>query len=382
MNESFFRAIAEMERDSPLDAPSLGDGITRPPADTNMTREAYEASKGEPVAFWEHLYDLHGGQPDENGLGDKAQYVQEGMSRLSDLYHEINGLYRQYEPDGTDSLVSVRGMTPDALIDARTIEHLPATWFDYHSFDQRDMAKVGERIAAQTAFGRGGERLGAAFDTVSNEVKTAQTRMNSAIAEAKRANPQIKGRDLEAKLVQKFGKDEYRKLKQQVDRAPLLAKSVKELSDYFRKDGSPDGTVKTITRAAQSLAMLLVSQPSSAINHMAALLDLNYKYGASGATTAGTLKAAGAFGREVAGSLAQAMGLEMFNTSEYHRMFRDLGLSDPGASQTFKDAFNRLEGESASAHFFRGINEVTRRRHGERGVKASTRRSDPSSRSR
>ena len=52
VNESFFRAIAEMERDSPLDAPSLGDGITRPPADTNMTREAYEASKGEPVAFW------------------------------------------------------------------------------------------------------------------------------------------------------------------------------------------------------------------------------------------------------------------------------------------------------------------------------------------
>lgn len=352
VQNAFFRALAEMDTESPFHAPAMEDAITRPPADPTLVKEAFDAANGDPVKFAEQLYDLH------EGATDKGQYVQEVMQTLTDIYREADSIMKKSEPDGTDRVMSVRGMSADALIDARHVEHLPATWFDYHSFDQRDMFKMMERIAAQTAFGRGQERLGAAFDTVANEVRVAQNRLATATEEVKRANPVASAKEIKAKLTAKFGKDEYQRLVKMSDRGRFVGQTVRELSDYFRRDLGPDGTLRAMTRVASLLGSLLVNQPSSAIAQMAALLDINIRYGGSASTLGATAKALGAAGKEVAASLAQAIGLEIFNGGEYHRRYVSLGLTDATAVKRFRDAFDRLQGESRLSHFFRGANDI------------------------
>lgn len=363
VRNQFFRALAEMDTESPFDAPSLSDGVTRPPADVAKVMEAYQRSKGDPLKFAEAMWDLHDGkvvhgQEGQPDLQNKGMYVQSTMMRLAEIAHEAHNILNKVEPIGTDRTIGVRGMTANTFIDARSIDHLPGQWFDYHTFDQRDTFKTAERIASQAAFGREQERLGSAFDTVKSEVKAAQLKLSEGRAEVLRSNPLASPKELKAALVAKFGKEEYGRLEKFNQRARMVQSSVNDLSTYFRRDNAPDGTLQALTRASNTLGTMIINQPSSALALMTQLVDMNLRFGASRSTLGATFRSVSAAGREIAGSLAQAVGLQMFNGGEYHRLYNELGLNDPAAIKTWRDAFDRLEGESAAAHTFRAANDL------------------------
>lgn len=354
VKEAFFRAIAEMPEEAGFDAPLMADGVTRPPADPLLVMEAMETSgPGNLVKFAETLFDLH------EGAGSKADYVQSVAERLNAYFEQMDAMDRRNNPDvGEGSVRSIRGMTPDAMINSRELEGLPGSWFDYHDFDQRDMFRMSERIASEIAFGRGQERLAGMFDTVGKEADEAISRLNKVREELKRANPGVEGKKLEKLVKGKMGEG-YEKLKMFERRRHLIGKSVIQLSDFFRRDYSPDGTLRVMTRGGQLLGNLMVNNPGSAIYQMAQLFDTIFRYGPSASTLATTGVVVKRALHESVASLAQSIGIQIGNGSEFHKRFIELGLNDPAVANKFRDAFDRWHGETSPAFALRSVNEVT-----------------------
>jgi hypothetical protein len=370
----FLRPIMEKDGESLLSGPALGDGDTRPPADPALVLKAWNASKGNIVTFAEELFDL------SDGTGDKGQFVQETLMRLSEIYHEITAMQKKAEPAGKDAPHAIRGMTADALIDARQIEHLPGQWFDYHSYDRRDLMRMAERITAQSVFGRGGEEFASLFETLHKEVSASIIELKREINKVKDANPGIKPKELEKKLIAKLGAERYRILKSHRDNQHLIAEGVRGLSDYFRHSNSQDVSLNAVVRASQAIAGPMVNNPASSITQMVALADIALRYGAGTSSlkaVGGAIKTAG---QELAASLMQTLGVELWKNDRYHRLRMDLGLRDPNVLNKYRDAFDRLEGEAPATHFFRAVNDlmgITRNPFGEQAERVALRPLQP-----
>jgi hypothetical protein len=352
VRNSFLRALAEMPR-SLFDAPVMEDGVTSAPANPDLVSQAINSvAPGDAIGFAEELFDLHDGQ------GDKAKYVQQVMQRIADVYAQVDGIDRKSNSEPSSTRVrSIQGMTPDAMITAREIEDLPGTWFDYHNFDQRDMFRSAQNIASEIAFGRGQERGQAMVETMANEIDDAISRLNSERIKVQRINPGMIEQDVE-KIVEKNLGDRYKYLKRFEERQHLLNKSVGRLSDYFRKENSPDGTVRVATRAGGFLGALMVNNPGSALYQMSQLFDTMFRYGVSPSTLATTGRVISKSAHEMAASMMQAIGVEMGNDAEYQQLRNDLGLTDPAAVAKIKDSFDRWHGESAPAFFLRSAGDV------------------------
>jgi hypothetical protein len=350
----FFRPLVESETDSRFDAPPLKDGISRIPADLTKTLEAYDQSKGDPVAFAEALYDSHG------GTTDKGEYVQSVLGTMVKFYSEMKSIMDKLgSPDASERHNSIRGMVANTMIDARRINHMPSSWFTFHDFDHRDLVSMGERVAAEIAFGRDQAGLANDLKTLGEEVKAAKDKLDDARALVQIENPNARAKEFEKALRAKLGEQEYKRLIVYERNAPQLDRSIKEIAEHFRKDNNPDANFRAFTRLAQAISGLLVNQPSSAISQMAATTDLMLRYGASGSLLKASGDTVATAGKELVASLAQVVGIQMFNDGEEHRRFIENGLGDPGVTHSFRGAFIRQEGESAGAHFFRGIREAT-----------------------
>lgn len=353
LQQFFFRPLVESETESRFDAPPLKDGVSTVPADLTKTLEAYDQSKGDPIAFAEALYDSHG------GTTDKGDYVQSVIGTMVRYYSEMKSIMDKLgSPDASERHMSIRGMVANTMIDARRINHMPSSWFTFHDFDHRDMVSMGERVAAEIAFGRDQGGLANDLKTIGEEVKAAKDKLDDTRALVQIENPNARPKEFEKALRAKLGDTEYKRLTAYERNAPQLDTAIKEIAEHFRKDNNPDANFKVFTRAAQALSGLLVNQPSSAIAQMAALTDLMLRYGASGGMLKATAQTVATGGKELAASLAQSVGIQMFNDGEEHKRYIENGLGDPGVTHTFKGAFTRQEGESGTAHFFRGLREA------------------------
>ena len=348
VRENFFHLLADMETRTPFEAPRMADGVTRPPADIGLIHDAWEQSTGDPVKFFERMYDLHGGQDvmgeDNQPVQNKGIFVQEGLQKLAAIAGRADKMMETITPDTQEK--GLRGMFSNALIDARTIEDLPSQWFSYHGFDQRDVFKTGERVAAEIAFGRSGEALQADAQTVANEIATARGKMARARDRAVADNPYASKRQIDKAVAKEVGADTVKI----ASRGRLLQRSIGDLSNYFRKDNSPDGTLNAITRWANFLGALMVNQPSSALAQLAPLIDLNLRWGVGRTALVASLGTIKEGGKEIAGSLAQAVGLQIFNGGENNRMFHELNLGDPSVILKATDNLARMHGEGNAAY--------------------------------
>lgn len=362
VQNTFLRSLAQMDTESPFDGPKASDGETVQPLDIAKVNEAWDRSQGNPLAFAELLYDLHGGQDihaeDGTPVQDKAGYVQQTMERMAEIATESDKIMSNMEPDPNDRRVSIRGMMSDFGLNARQIEHLPGQWFDYHSFDQRDTFNMMKRVAAQTAFGRNCETLATAFDTVNKEVAEAQFKLQNATRDVTRANPGLDTKGVRKALIAKLGEAEYKRITRFNDRAKFVKDAITDLSSYHRRDNSPDGTVNTITRVAHFIGSMMINQPSSAISLLTQLSDVNLRYGASKSVVGASIKSIGSAGKEVAASMAQAVGLQMFKGGELHDLYYRLGLQDPEMVRSLRDSFGRLEGEGRFTHLLRAAHDT------------------------
>lgn len=352
VRNSFLRTVAEMPR-SLFDAPVMEDGVTSAPANPDLVRQAInDVPAGDVIGFAERMFELH------EGSGDKARYVQHVVQRLADIYKNVDGIERKTNPDpGSTRVRSIKGMTPGAMINAREIEDLPGSWFNYHDFDQRDVFRSSQNIASEIAFGRGQERGQAMVDTIANEIDDAIAKLQSERIRVQRINPGTTEQDLE-KVVEKNLGQQYKQLKRFEERQHLLNKSVGRLSDYFRKDNSPDGTVRVATRAGSFLGALMVNNPGSALYQMSQLFDTMFRYGVSPSSIFATSRVVAKSVHELAASMMQAVGVEIGNNAEYQELRNELGLTDPAAAAKLKDSFSRWHGETTPAFAIRAAGDV------------------------
>lgn len=348
----FVHDLVHTDLQSIWDAPSL-DGVTKVPADPEKVRAAWNSANGSVRTFAENLYKSYTEERGEHTQSE-GDYVGDVFQRLAGVSARVDKL-NPYESGTTPN--TLRGASPDALINARGVNDLPGNWFDYHSFDQKDRAQTSRALAFNAAYGRDGEAGQKMFDTVNAEVLDAKDRVEAAERAITRVNPQIKPKEL-AKLVDaKLGADAAN-VRKFVKNQRVVTDSEDGLAHLFRRDNSPDGTTRFLVRAASTLGNMMIAAPSSAIVNTSRLLDLQLKYGASNEMLAYTAHMGGEFAKEMAASLAQAIGHKIYSDGEYHKYFIQLFGGDPGSYQKFSDSFDALQGERLPAQVMRGVSDT------------------------
>lgn len=362
VREDFVGELAKMEEESLFRAPAdeadqeYGLGLDRP-VDPDLMKQAYEDSgfekSGDLIALAEAMHAAHGGA--EAG---RDAYTQQVLEKLHSIYGKVVEKLSEAVPDPNPEKAAIRGMVAPALIDARAISNLPGSWLDYHTYDQRDMMRQVKSIAAELAYGRGCEGLAGHVQTMANEAASARARYEAGIRELDKTKPGASEKEIKKFLQERFGKEGYRTLRRQMQMEPRITKAIRALSDFHRKDNSPDGTLNFMARAAHSLGMFLVQQPASAIRNMEQMFATFMKYGVSKETLAATSHGLKSFGTEAINSLCQAIGTTFQLESEDHRMYVDLGHRDNGVFQKWHDAFDPIQGEGRTTRFFRGVNDL------------------------
>lgn len=352
VREKFFRELASMPVRSWFNAPAQEDAITKPPADVAKVLNVLDdIGTADPIAFFQALFDAHG------ATGDSTAYVEEQVRRLNDAFKRVDAMHRDHNDVALDKGGSIRGMTPSYLIDASEVQDLPAPWFDYHSYDQEDVFRSAERISSQINFGRGQEQLARLFETLTTEARAAEYKLKEERDKVLEQHPTWTKKQVE-KQVKLNLKDAYKPLAQQEQRIPLIAKVVKQVSDYYRRNASPDTMMRTVSRAFGNLGGVYVNNPGSAIYQNSDIFNPVMKYGVSGRTLKATGKGVKELGSETVKSFAQAFGLQILKGNKYHDRRVRIGQIDPARARKFQDIFDRLENESAGSHLARSFGDI------------------------
>jgi hypothetical protein len=352
VQELFFRMLAEQPNQSVFDAPGVDEAGSIPAEPAKVIRALNEAEPGDLVEFAETLFDLH------DGDGEVADYLQSIADRLGDYWNQVDSIAGEYFPDDgkTNPTNSIKGMSPEALIDSREIDGLPSRWFTFYKFDKPSLHRLSRMIAAEVAFGRKQEYLASLMDTVAKEVADAKMKLEVERQRVRRINPAWDKKKVEKEVAKM---PDYKRLSSVEQRSSLVRQSIHDLSTFFRKENNPEATIQFGIRFAQTLSRLMVNAPASAIYQMAALFDNLFRYGVSKET----LKATGIILKrnmsEVVSSLAQGIGMQIWQGDHFNDLFNRLNLQYAERVKRFGDEFQRWDNESAPAHAARLIQEVT-----------------------
>lgn len=358
IQDVFFKELANLPLQSVFDAPVLSDGVTRLEADPPLASEAYELSNGDPVKFFEFLYDAHDGE------SDKGQYVEEGLKRLALIYHQTHQDNALFQDEPNVEIVTLRGMVAPIMSDARIIDNFPGRWFDYHTYDHQDGYSVTKRIAAQDAFGYQSATLAYMFQSLRKEIARDLTNLANVEASILNADPLIGKKEMREESVRRIGsKTEFERLdnlRNQMGRKGNFLDSVERaLIDFFRNQNDPIVTMRTGIRFAGFIAGRLVEAPGPAITQLAALADPIVTFGVSLPTIKFVARNIATVGRELVNGLGYAIGVQWLKASRREQEFLALNLTEPSVSRQFGDAFNqRYPDESRLARGMRFLSDA------------------------
>lgn len=146
VEKDFAYKLAHVPDESVFETPALDESGTTMSADAAEVAQAYDDAGGNLIGMFERLHDLY------NGQEARGSYIQSGLLRMASIFHEIDSALKKIEPKGAVQVADIEGMVPNAMIDARQFQHLPADWFDYHKFDRNDNARMAERVSWQANF--------------------------------------------------------------------------------------------------------------------------------------------------------------------------------------------------------------------------------------
>ena len=358
VKNDFVAALCRMEEHTPFPEPKDEKDITTSRVSPEVMQQALNESgfldHGDLTKLAETVHELHGSP------GDLRKYQGEFLGMFSNLYHGIMSRMSDMDVDPTKNN-GIVGMMPSAMIDARVVNNLPHDWFDYHSYDARDMFTTRQRIAAELAFDRNQTGLQKQFEDLMSVVNTSKSKVGAvrrSLQIAGNQNPTSK--EVRAELIKRSGGnvEEADRLLAHEKRARFVSESADQLSKFFRKDNSPDGTLQSISRVAHEIGQLMVQQPASAIRQMEQVFAPFLKYGASSDVLGAMRGVAKSIGQDAIGSLGQAIGLQLGNSGEVHALFDRLKLTDPDKVRAWHDAFEPMEGEKPLARGFRAMNTL------------------------
>jgi hypothetical protein len=328
--EDFTAAMAETDTYSPFDAPVLPDGVTRPEADPARAAAAWRASAGDIVAFIEAMYDLH------HGTTGKGLYVQDTLRRMVEYFGQIGDMLDSSEsgmvPDGLSRLA------PNLMIDARTLDRWPTAWTEYLFFDPHTNHQLARRVAAQVAFGRDTDRLANVWATMEDELEAAASSYDEIMERGRRAG--YVGSKLrkfvEADYVQRLGaakgKAEFARIEKLSKLRPVISDARDSLRAFFTSRANQLDATRLAAQIGQTIAFGMLNNPGTALLNLADLFAPVAQGGVSTSTLKQVLRNWRHLSEGVAGSLGQAIGLDLMKSSRLQNLYVEMGLNDPAVA--------------------------------------------------
>lgn len=358
IQQNFFRALVEDTGTfSPFPAPAFEDG-TQPEANPAFARDAYRLSGGDPVAFFEEMYRLHG------GTTDKATYIQQGLMVFARYFAEMRRLREQIDPDGMAMPKTFRTMIPGFMVNAREIEHWPAGWSEYLSFDTHTINRVGERMAAQAAFGNQNERLVTAYKAGVEEFKREVSKLDRAKERVAQNVPSKDEKVIEAALAQEVGgATALKRLSKLAELKGLVegGSSIEnQLVTYFNGKNSSLRPERFLQNLVSLFSGMMVNQPGSALSQLAETFTPFLAFGASPQAIRMAMRNVTGTAKELAGGLVQALGISLKRSDQWYQRARELGVTDYDAVRKIKDVLDEpsYPGESTASSGVRKLRSL------------------------
>ncbi len=335
-DELFYALAVGIDTGSPFHAPIFDDGVTRPEADPAKVSQAYEASGGDVVKFAELLYDLH------HGTTDKGDYVQGVMQTFVDYFGELSAWAKKKEAQGQGVPVdSFSSVIPEFMVTARKVQHYPASWRKHVNFDQRTILSATQKVAAEIAFGIGGERMDKAYDQMVKEVQADEAKLRIAIERVKGKNKSGTHAEGEKLLIAEVGgKDELARLRKNHDRARFAygTESIRtQFVNYFRGKSSPVKTATFMRETINLFTSAMLNQFGSAITQFADNFAMLLSFGVSGKTIRYMARTMGSTAHELAGGLVEALGVQLKTEDRTRQRLLERGFGDSMKMTKIKD---------------------------------------------
>ena len=339
------------------------------PADTDKVREAWQETKeegGSVIDFIVKMNDSHGGNVTnlDAFIVDSLQNVARVWNVLSDTF-ETNDKASQ----------SYASLVPSFQIESRTIgPQFPESFQEYIIFGAIKNGDLAKRTAYQSAMGRDGSILESAMTDMRKEMESTLNEFNEFQSSLKRdgikveysKNPKRKT-VYERRMINHFGEKKYKNLKKLNSTLKNVIKEEEnKLFQFFNGDTNKGvfGVDTTFMSAFSFVTSRMLSGPATAMLNYAEITASPYLLFGSSKLATNIAKSAVAFAaRDVAGSVTQAMGVDLNLTEEERRILNEEGYGDLLINQDWRasESFNSVEAlddvnDNPYARFFRQIN--------------------------
>jgi hypothetical protein len=328
--EDFAGALATTDTYSAFDAPVLPDGVTRGEADPARASDAWRASNGDIVTFIEKMYDAHG------GTTDRGLYAADMLKRMGEYWAHLGEMLPGEETGVTPNGLS--RLTSNLMIDARTLDRWPTAWTEYQFFDPHSNHALARRVASQIAFGRDTERLAQVWSTLEKEIDATKASHDAIAARGQRQGlagkalrKYVEG-DYIARLGAAKGKAEFARVERLVKLRPVIAESKDAIRAFFGSKHNQLEATRFVSQLGQTIAFGMLNNPGTALMNLADLFAPVAQGGVSATTIKQVLRNWKHVGEGIAGSAAQAVGLDLMKSSRLQNLWVALNQNDPAVA--------------------------------------------------
>lgn len=322
-----------------------GRALFYAPADENgqfsiASREnvikAFEAAKGDIVAFAEHLYEL------SDGKTDPGAFVAETLDTLENYFQVVHKIHQEVAVGQKNSIESVQRL----LMDARLSEEFPEEWLEYRRYDLNQSRILMTQLATHAAFGRNLEAVHADFDTALNALKSQRDQFNKIIQEAQLENPNKSGRALKEiyrKKAEEIGGEGYLKvLENAANNYATLDAERKRFNDYIGLRAGVALELKPLSEVIGTAAYATVQGLGTAIVDISSTFKPLSLYGVSSQAFRQIATNWASFLKINLGSFMEIFGVTMQVNDAYNRRRKRLGIYDSDAQLALKERINAV----------------------------------------
>lgn len=327
--DDYVGAMAMTESYSVFDAPVLPDGVTRAEADPVRTAQAWRESGGDVVAFIEKMYDAH------SGTTDRATYAADMLGRLQTYWAHLSEMLPGDETGMTPN--GLARLTSNRMIDARTLDRWPTAWTDYNFFDPHSNHAIAREVAAQVAFGRETNRFAEVWGGMEKEMDGLKAAHDAIVAREQKLG--FTGKKLKARVKADYvtrlgakGAAEYARVERIAQLRPAIAEAKDSIRAFFSSKHNQLDAVRFASQVGQVISFGMLNNPGTALVNLADLFAPVAQGGVSGVTLKQVARNWVHLGEGVAGSLGQALGLDLMKSSRLQNLYVEMGLNDPATA--------------------------------------------------
>jgi hypothetical protein len=154
------------------------------------------------------------------------------------------------------------------------------------------------------------------------------------------------------------GKAEYRRIQRLVKLRPVIAESKDSIRAFFSSKHNQLDAVRFASQVGQAMAFGMLNNPGTALVNLADLFAPVIQSGVSATTLKQVANNWRFLGEGVAGSVAQALGLDILKSSRLQNLYVEMQLNDPSVALRYiAGTEDGLRSDITSDQAARGFNE-------------------------